>query len=228
MYDMLHTLSQFKDCARAVEKVSMVETSSAMRKMQEQKLASVGKEMGLDEGFKVEWCDSIGDVPTPEVGLEETFTMVNAHEFFDALPVHLLEVRTPSQSDTFFSFLTLIKKSAEGWHEVVVTPAPDPTAKTIIRSQDISSPSANSNLTPTSPLRLTRSPSPTPASTLLGSSSPRFAHQPIGARIEVSPSSYRIARQVAQLVNTKGSKGGSALVVDYGAERTFGRSLRVS
>ena len=92
MYDMLHTLSQFKDCANKLETVYLVETSAAMRGMQERKLSEVGKQKGLREDFTVKWCDSVEEVPAQAEEMEEMFTMVTAHEFFDALPVHLLEV----------------------------------------------------------------------------------------------------------------------------------------
>jgi NADH dehydrogenase [ubiquinone] 1 alpha subcomplex assembly factor 7 len=40
-------------------------------------------------GLKIHWHDSIDDVPASD----GTYTMLVAHEFFDALPFHLIEVR---------------------------------------------------------------------------------------------------------------------------------------
>jgi NADH dehydrogenase [ubiquinone] 1 alpha subcomplex assembly factor 7 len=40
-------------------------------------------------GLKIHWYDSIDDVPAAD----GTYTMLVAHEFFDALPFHLIEVR---------------------------------------------------------------------------------------------------------------------------------------
>lgn len=97
-------------------------------------------------------------------------------------------------------------------------------------------------------LRRVLSPSPTAASTLLGLSSPRFNGLPLGSFIEVSPTAFRIARQVAQLVsgtaepepliqhnhkhdvapNTDESAGGCGLIIDYGGDRAYGSSFRVS
>jgi NADH dehydrogenase [ubiquinone] 1 alpha subcomplex assembly factor 7 len=72
-------------------------------------------------------------------------------------------------------------------------------------------------------------PSPTLTSALLESSSPRFQKLPIGTRIEVSPSAFKIARQIGELLvgSSIDSSGGAALIVDYGGEKAFGNSLRV-
>ena len=68
------------------------------------------------------------------------------------------------------------------------------------------------------------SPCPTPSSTVLGFSSPRFEKLAIGTRIEVSPLAFKIARRVGELVG----EGGAALIMDYGGEKVFGDSFRVS
>lgn len=83
-------------------------------------------------------------------------------------------------------------------------------------------------------------PDPSPISTLLGSSSPRFASLPIGSRIEVCAAGFQVARKVAGLVGGGGlsdsdgevgrgggGKRGCALIVDYGDEKVFGSSFRV-
>lgn len=74
-------------------------------------------------------------------------------------------------------------------------------------------------------------PKPTPTSTLLGLSSPRFKKLPVGSRIEVSPASFKIARQIGELLHdatTDGSRSaGSALIVDYGGNKVYGNSFRV-
>lgn len=108
---------------------------------------------------------------------------------------------------------------------------------------------------PRLPLRLVLSPSPTPASTLYTrlatastpppsllsfdttlplptpaeSVSPtlsRFARLPVGSRMEISPACWEVARGVGKLLG--GAKGGAGLVVDYGDDKAFGRSWRVS
>jgi NADH dehydrogenase [ubiquinone] 1 alpha subcomplex assembly factor 7 len=78
------------------------------------------------------------------------------------------------------------------------------------------------------------SPTPTAASTVLGLSSTRFKSLPIGATIEVSPASFKIAHRVAEVLSRLQSQdkkqhksGGCALIVDYGDDKVFGNSSRV-
>ncbi len=72
---------------------------------------------------------------------------------------------------------------------------------------------------------------PTPTSNLLGLSSTRFLKLPGGSRIEVSPASCKIARQIGELLHDTVSDGsrsaGSALIVDYGGNKVYGNSFRV-
>jgi NADH dehydrogenase [ubiquinone] 1 alpha subcomplex assembly factor 7 len=76
---------------------------------------------------------------------------------------------------------------------------------------------------------------------VLGLASPRFRALPEGATIEVSPTAYRIARRVGEVVaglgreekggekalEGKGAVGGCGLIVDYGGDKVFGDSFRV-
>ena len=66
---------------------------------------------------------------------------------------------------------------------------------------------------------------------MLGLSSPRFEKLPAGSRIEVSPASFKIARQIGGLLHDSADRAhtaGSALIVDYGGDKVFGSSFRVS
>lgn len=58
----------------------------------------------------------------------------------------------------------------------------------------------------------------------------RFARLPLGSRLEVSPASWEIARDLARLLGggAEAGPGGAGLVVDYGDAKAFGRSWRVS
>lgn len=55
----------------------------------------------------------------------------------------------------------------------------------------------------------------------------------MGSTLEVSPTSFRIARKVGELLasgspnDENPSVGGSGLIIDYGASRAFDNSLRV-
>ncbi|KAH9044050.1 putative S-adenosyl-L-methionine-dependent methyltransferase-domain-containing protein [Lactarius deliciosus] len=159
-------------------------------------------------GLRIHWHDSIDDIPAAN-GI---YTMLVAHEFFDALPFHLIE------------------KTHQGWKEVLITSARDPAAKTILRP---SSPSPLASATPSLDLsastprtcfRPDLAAEPTPVSTLLGTSSPRFTSLPIGTRIEVSATSFQTARKLGTLVSQ--GVGGSALVIDFGADHAVGNSFR--
>lgn len=124
---------------------------------------------------------------------------------------------------------------------MLITSTPDPAAKTVLRHLDVQTPPQLSPL-PSAQLSHDRSSSaslsanqtrfrpvlatePSPVSTLLGASSPRFATLPIGARIEVSAASFQIARKLGTLISQ--GAGGSALVVDYGTDHAVGNSFRV-
>jgi SAM-dependent MidA family methyltransferase len=73
----------------------------------------------------------------------------------------------------------------------------------------------------TSRLRTVLSKEANGASSFLPKTSPRFDVLP---RVEISPASFKIARQAAELFKN----GGAGLVIDYGADHAFGDSLRVS
>ena len=76
--------NQFPAARAAVKDVQLVENSASMRRLQENKLQKFvcGDKCGLS------WADSLEDVHPDK----DVFTMIVAHEFFDALPFHLIEV----------------------------------------------------------------------------------------------------------------------------------------
>jgi NADH dehydrogenase [ubiquinone] 1 alpha subcomplex assembly factor 7 len=208
MDDILRTLSQLPHSRSSIKHVHLVESSLALRAIQEKKLEAWRGKSGLE----LHWHDSIEDVPAAD----GVYTMLVAHEFFDALPFHLIE------------------KTHQGWKEVLITSSSDPAAKPILRPSDDSTPPQFSNSPLTTPSH-DRSPSqtrfrpvlatePSPVSTLLGASSPRFSSLPIGARIEVSAASFRIARKLGELISL--GAGGSALIIDYGTNHAVGNSFR--
>lgn len=81
-------LSQFPTARTAIREIQLIETSSAMRSRQEDKLSGIAQ-----QGWKLEWNSSIDEISSdPSV-----FTMILAHEFFDALPFHLIQVCSSHQ-----------------------------------------------------------------------------------------------------------------------------------
>ena len=81
----LQTLSQLPHSRASIKHVHLVESSPSLRAVQQKKLEPWDGKSGL----KIHWHDSIDDIPAAN-GI---YTMLVAHEFFDALPFHLIEVR---------------------------------------------------------------------------------------------------------------------------------------
>ena len=154
------------------------------------------------------------------------------------MPSHSISLKYAADNYAAGCETQFSQKSHQGWKEVLITSSSDPAAKTILRHSDDDTTSQFSrSLLATSPSH-DRSPptsqtrfrpviakEPSPVSTLLGASSPRFSSLPIGARIEVSAVSFRIARKLGTLLSQ--GAGGSALIVDYGANHAVGNSFRV-
>ena len=118
----------------------------------------------------------------------------------------------------------------KGWHEVFV--APNIEEEKAESNDDESDPSSQSSVTTRLQRVLARNSST--ASTLLGNTSPRFQDIPIGSFLEVSPTAFRIAHRISQFLSNKNSKdkttplGGCGLIIDYGDDRAFANSFRVS
>ncbi|KAJ3829700.1 S-adenosyl-L-methionine-dependent methyltransferase [Lentinula raphanica] len=167
--------------------VDLVETSVALREIQRERLSGVAA--------SIEWYESI-DHLTPS---DDSFTMLVAHEFFDALPVHVF------------------RKTDQGWKEIMV-------------SSKIKNPD---NLAQEQYPRLQHvlSPETTAISNIFGNSSTRFQSLPVGSDLEVSPTSFRLARKVGELLSKRPTEtglslGGCGLIIDYGGDHAFGNSRR--
>ncbi|KAG0706729.1 S-adenosyl-L-methionine-dependent methyltransferase [Suillus ampliporus] len=191
MDDMLRVLKQLPATPGKLKSVHLVESSASMRALQEGKLRKASQE----GNFEIMWHDAIEEIE-PE---EDVFTMLVAHEFFDALPVNVIE------------------KTQQGWNEVLIAPSNDPSIKYTMPLFRVRLKARLSPAIATHAFALD-------ASTLLGLASPRFFSLPVGTRIEVSRASMNQARNIGKLIGTKG--GGCALVVDYGADKAFSDSLR--
>ena len=76
--------SQFSAARSAVKEIHLVETSPAMQEIQNRTLQPIVK----DQSWSLHWHDALGEI-SPD---QDVYTMVLAHEFFDALPFHLLLV----------------------------------------------------------------------------------------------------------------------------------------
>ncbi|KAJ3781358.1 S-adenosyl-L-methionine-dependent methyltransferase [Lentinula aff. detonsa] len=166
--------------------VDLVETSLSLREIQRERLNGAPA--------SIQWYDSIDHI-TPS---NDSFTMLVAHEFFDALPIHVF------------------RKTDEGWKEVMVSSR--------VTELDESNPEQYPRL------QHVLSPEKTAISTIFGNSSSRFQSLPVGSDLEVSPTSFRLARKVGEVLakntQTGSSLGGCGLIIDYGRDHAFGHSRR--
>lgn len=131
--------------------------------------------------------------------------------------------------------LTRGQKTADGWREVLITSGPDPAAPTKLGASTLLVDGASQGVIKNSSpprLRTVLSPTSTATANLLGASSPRFEKIPVGSRLEVSPVSFKIARRIGELLRSdslgEAGASGCALIVDYGGEKSYGNSFRVS
>ncbi|POY74000.1 hypothetical protein BMF94_2811 [Rhodotorula taiwanensis] len=239
--DILRTFRALPEHSRPpVSSIHLVEASEQLRGVQKLKLATTGF-----AETKTVWYGDIKEVPASS----DEFTIFIAHEFFDALPIHntqngwrevLVDVADPKA----------IVSSAKAIDPLRLVLAPTPTPASALysslaqaifptvahqQSPDLSSaapaprPSGLLNVDTTLGAQVPPSPRSAPAQVEKATSliAQRFARLPIGSRLEVSPASWEIARDLAKLLGDgEASPGGAGLVVDYGDAKAFGRSWR--
>ncbi|KAF2444782.1 DUF185-domain-containing protein [Karstenula rhodostoma CBS 690.94] len=196
MDDVLRTISSFKPFAQSVEAIYMIEASDDLRIQQAKRLCGTDAPEEFELGWRapckyipnctVNWCEDIRFVPK-----EETSTpFILAHEFFDALPIHVFQnvanSTIPAASKTITSDGPIQPKTGpqapkNQWHELMVAP--------IHESQMSQTP--NEDGSPPPEFHLTVSKSPTPHSLYLPQTSPRYKAlaNTTDAIIEISPES---------------------------------------
>ncbi|KAI8596581.1 S-adenosyl-L-methionine-dependent methyltransferase [Dissophora ornata] len=117
MMDMLRAASRFKDFRKAISGIHLIEASPGLRRVQREMLCGIplseeqadgGSREGITsavrkDGLRVHWHDVFEDLPGQ-------FSLVVAHEFFDALPIYKFE------------------RTEEGWRELVVDLEDDPAS----------------------------------------------------------------------------------------------------
>ncbi|KAH8925512.1 DUF185-domain-containing protein [Atractiella rhizophila] len=132
--DIIRTFNFFagKVPGLAPLKVQLVESSEELKK--EQKIT-------IQKEFKGElfWYDKIEDVPSSE---DNEFTFLIAHEFFDALPIHIFQ---KGSGDNFHELLVDVDQSSPSSFRFVISPGAT-TASSLYPSLR---PSMFTNLSPT-------------------------------------------------------------------------------
>ncbi|KAF2019553.1 DUF185-domain-containing protein, partial [Aaosphaeria arxii CBS 175.79] len=211
MDDVLRTLSNFKRFSRSVEAIYLIEASPHLRKQQAQLLAGTDELKDTDIGWtapckyipgcNIIWCEDIRLVPKEE----STTPFILAHEFFDALPIHIFQsVKSTSipASSTIMTPTGPIKPKTgpqapqSNWHELVVSPtspytsnpSPPPSSPENATATAYAKPDPKA---PKDDFELTLSKTPTPHSLYLPQKSPRYKalQSTEGAIVEISPES---------------------------------------
>ncbi|KAF2687148.1 DUF185-domain-containing protein [Lentithecium fluviatile CBS 122367] len=222
MDDVLRTISSFKPFAQSISAIYLIEASPHLRKQQAKLLTSTDtfstSDLGESASSKhipncsITWCEDIRFVPK-----EETSTpFILAHEFFDALPIHIFQITASSKIPASATILTptgpITPKTGpqvpkNQWHELVVAPitssTPTTTTTTIEKDGDGA---ASTSKDPPPDFHLTVSKTPTPHSLYLPQTSQRYkALEKIPeAIIEISPESLSYISDFA--VRIGGSK----------------------
>ncbi|KAG6865980.1 hypothetical protein C0991_009982 [Blastosporella zonata] len=190
-----------------------------MRNIQKAKLRNFASEVGCE----LNWHDTVSSIKR-----SDAFTMIVAHEFFDALPFYQLQ------------------KTEDGWREVMVAstldPIKDPRSHSATETDDTPPPPIS--LAPGDPLfQRVLSPSSNSMSRSVLNLSPHLeetaARLPVGSFLEISVESYLHAAALSQLIgqpkladNTEVDRsdppcgGGCGLIIDYGGNQAFENSFR--
>ena len=210
--DVLRATSVFRGFHDALS-VHLLEVSPFLRAAQRERLGGAAVDDAADGAPPVQWRPAAGgaavdvhwhrelrDVP------EDAPTLLLAHEFLDALPVHQL------------------RRTAHGWRERLVDLRRAPTdgedaggAAAGGAAAEADGGARNLDDDPRD-LDFVLAAGPTPASHLLG---PRLPVHADGA--EVSPAAVGFVQLAAQRL---ARSGGAALVIDYGADAPPADSLR--
>ncbi|KAH7078123.1 S-adenosyl-L-methionine-dependent methyltransferase [Paraphoma chrysanthemicola] len=253
MDDVLRTVSSFKAFANSIEAVYLIEASPHLQK-QQAKLLTGSEDLKKSDlgwtaplkyvpGVSIQWCEDIRFVPK-----EETSTpFILAHEFFDALPIHVFQNVPQSSipaSSTIITPTGPIKPKhgvtvpKNTWHELVVSPAsPFASAGTTVTTS-----AAPENAEEKPDFELTVSKTPTPHSLYLPKMSTRYKklEDTEDAIIEISPESLAYASDFAVRIGggnasaaapsaskdestafNKTQPSGAALILDYGPSDTI-------
>ncbi|TFK28144.1 DUF185-domain-containing protein [Coprinopsis marcescibilis] len=195
MDDMLRIVTKFLP-TQTLKSVHLVETSQALRAVQQTTLGQTAKR----DNYDLHWHDRLSEIPREP----SEYTMLVAHEFFDALPVHI------------------IQRTETGWNEVLIASAATETGEVPetgpLRRVLAPLPSAVSTLLGNSSQRFRNLPvgstiEVTPASF-------RIAHQ-IGRLLSDED-------PLSQTAETGGDKGvgGCGLIIDYGGDHAYEDSFR--
>jgi len=125
------------------------------------------------------------------------------------------------------------KKETEQWHEVLITSKDEKVRSPQNEEQDAQEPLPPVAQDSSISLQRVLAAKPSSVGAVLGLSSTRFGELPAESFLEVSPTAFRIARKVGELLTSGQPEdenppmGGCGLIIDYGGAKAYGDSLRV-
>lgn len=225
MDDMLRTICNFPALAQALEIVYMVESSPNLRQAQHKLLCGESELKEIDIGWesvskysadlKIVWAEDIRLVPR---SAEQT-PFIIAHEFFDALPIHVFQSIPPPPQQAESTIQTPNRPATaprrilqrQQWRELVVSPKPPHRLKQ-------GEPE----------FELTMSKTATPYSMYLPETSPRYQalREIDGATVEISPDSQAFVRDFAIRIGGSGPESAVAHTKSPPSSRTVQPATR--
>ncbi|KAI9750924.1 MAG: hypothetical protein M4579_006247 [Chaenotheca gracillima] len=219
MDDMLRTIRNFKPLQSSIEAVYLVESSPVLREAQKQLLCGDAPMEETSDGFRsrskysdlpVVWCEDIRFVPK-DTGKSP---FIVAHEFFDALPVHVFQSVAPSQSQIQTGPTNLPPKASAvpQWRELLVSPTSPYAASATTAGENVKE------------FEMSLAKASTPNSLVMPETSERYKalKGQAGSTIEVCPEGQSYAEEFARRIggNQEGGSG-AALIIDYGPATTI-------
>lgn len=206
MDDALRTISGLGGFVNQIEAIYLIEASPYLQ-VQQASLLSGTKDLQKSQfgltapckyipDCKIHWCEDIRLIPK-----EETMTpFIIAHEFFDALPIHVFQNIAQSSVPTSTTIVTptgpikpkdgSITRPKNIWHELLVSPTSPYSHRTGLQGENKLE------------FELTVSKSPTPHSLCLPTISKRYKdlENTVDAIIEISPESLSYINDFAERI----------------------------
>ncbi|KAH7313285.1 S-adenosyl-L-methionine-dependent methyltransferase [Stachybotrys elegans] len=237
MADILRTVHRFPAFASSIDTIYMVEASRELAKRQKNLLCGeaaplIKTEIGQSSVCKqnsetIVWTDSITAIPNDD----KTIPFVVAHEFFDALPIHVFQsVSTPSPPPPTEApgeapaaeqqrAKPKVAKQPEPteWREMLVAPVQPGTTPVNTGAFRSSEPGLPSEF------QLVLSSAPTKQSLYMPEASSRYKQlkKVPGSVIEICPDAAFYAGEIARRIGDGREPKGAALILDYGTESTI-------
>ncbi|KAK2014696.1 DUF185-domain-containing protein [Colletotrichum eremochloae] len=234
MDDMLRTIQNFKGLAQSIDAIYMVEASPQLREAQKNLLC--GPDAPMTESkvgyhsvckythLPIVWTETIKSIPKSP----EKMPFIVAHEFFDALPIHVFQAVTVPPSSpkepapgTPIPPSELVGSKVE-WREMLVSPTPPDATHATMKIPK------SEQGDPIPDFQMTLSPGPTRHSLYLPESSSRYRRLKASVQdavAEICPDASLYASDFASRIggskqHPKSRPTGAALILDYGTTDT--------